>query len=125
MNRRQLRIKVIEYLYQSILLDKDIQAIILDEDLKLLETEDPFIVDQLECIERFMDVYVRKINSLLNEWTFDRLAIIEQAILLLAISEFELETAEKAIIINEAVELSKIYADDSSYAFINGVLDKL
>jgi N utilization substance protein B len=125
MTRRKLRIKTIEYLYQSILLEKDIQAIILDENLKELVIEDNFVVEHLECIDRFMQVYVRKINSLLNEWTFDRLAILEQAILLLAISEFELESAERAIIINEAIELSRIYADESSYAYINGVLDRL
>ena len=46
-------------------------------------------------------------------------------ILLMAACELDLETAPKAIVIDEAVTLAKKYCDDETYRLINGVLDRL
>ena len=34
------------------------------------------------------------------------------------------EAEDRKLIINEAVEMAKVYGGESSYRFINGVLDK-
>lgn len=71
------------------------------------------------------DAEVRDISSYLKRWTFDRLNIIAQAILLLAYTHFYYVEPEidKGIVINVAVKFAKVYLDSNDYKFINAVLD--
>lgn len=62
------------------------------------------------------------ISSKLKGYTLDRVFKIDLAILKLAIYEIEYLKETPAVVINEAVELSKKYSTDNSYKFINGVL---
>ena len=58
------------------------------------------------------------------EWPVDQLAIIDRNILRLAFFEIgahDSDTPPK-VVINEAVELAKVFGSDSSPRFINGVL---
>ena len=60
------------------------------------------------------------------EWPLDQMAFIDRNVLRIAI--FELLVARSApvkVIINEAVELAKLFGSDSSHRFINGVLGAL
>ena len=66
---------------------------------------------------------IEKLNSLLNNWSFERLGLVEQAILLVAYSEYVYMKLEKAV--DMALKLAHKYADDESYKWINGVLDSL
>ncbi|OQM34286.1 transcription antitermination factor NusB [bacterium endosymbiont of Pedicinus badii] len=50
---------------------------------------------------------------------------IEKNILRIAIFEFMQKKIPYKIVINEAIELAKIFGSEKSYAFINGVLDKI
>lgn len=69
---------------------------------------------------------INTVNAHIPEgWSFHRLPLIEQAILFMAISELTLEFDEKAIIINEAVEIAKMFCEDGQYKYINGLLDNL
>ena len=111
-------------LYQHFLLQKDIKQCVYDN----CETNeiDPFLYTVTIDAVAYRDVYIDKINEALRQdWTFDRLGFVEQAILLMAACELDLETAPKAIVIDEAVTLAKKYCDDETYRLINGVLDPL
>lgn len=58
------------------------------------------------------------------EWPVDQLAIIDRNVLRLALYEIgaaDTETPPK-VVINEAVELAKLFGGDSSPRFVNGVL---
>jgi len=74
-----------------------------------------------------LSVYINK------NWSFERLGKMEQAILLDAYIEIKDELTEnvdkdksrKQIVINEAVDLAKKYAEENSYKFINGILDNI
>ncbi|EGT81225.1 N utilization substance protein B [Haemophilus quentini] len=57
---------------------------------------------------------------------FDELDTIETAILRLAVYElrFELDVPYK-VVINEAIEVAKVFGADESHKYINGVLDKI
>lgn len=58
------------------------------------------------------------------EWPVEQLAIIDRNILRLALFEIgspESDTPAK-VVINEAVELAKLFGSDSSPRFVNGVL---
>ena len=66
-----------------------------------------------------------KIKEHLNDWDYDGIGKVEKAIMRLGAYEILVAKTDKAIIINEAVELAKLLADEKSPQFINGVLDAL
>ena len=70
--------------------------------------------------------YEKLLNKFLKKgWTFDRLGVMERAILLIATCELLESDLPKKIIINEAVINAKEFCDDDSYKFINGVLSQV
>lgn len=111
-------------LYQHFLLHKDIKECVFDN--SEANEIDPFLYTVTIDAIRYVDVYIEKINAYLrDDWSFERLGYIEKAILLMACCELDLETAPKAIVIDEAITLAKKYCDDETYRLINGVLDHL
>ncbi len=75
-------------------------------------------VENLEMLDKEIDEH-------LTDWDYDGIGKVEKAILRLGAYEILVAKTDKAIIINEAVELAKKLADDKSPQFINGVLDAL
>lgn len=124
-SRHQLREKGMTCLYQHFLLNKDIKSALYDN-CEGSNTVDPFLYTITVDAISYKEFYIKKINEHLNEeWTFDRLGYVEKAILLMACCELDLETAPKAIVIDEAVTLAKKYCDEETYRLINGILDQL
>ena len=112
-------------LYQSFLLKKDIKQVVY-ENTKEGNKVDPFLYAITIDAVTNLAYYKKHINDVLREdWTFDRLGYVEQAILIIAASEIDFETAQKPIVIDEAITLAKKYCDDDTYKLINGVLDRL
>ncbi len=60
------------------------------------------------------------------DWPLDQVAIIDRNILRIALWEFAVygKTPLK-VVINEAIELAKLYGSDSAARFVNGVLGSL
>ena len=67
----------------------------------------------------------KKIIPLLKNWSFDRLGCCTRLILRLALWELDQKDAIPNVIINEAIELAKCFAEKDAYKFVNGVLDKI
>ena len=61
----------------------------------------------------------------LTHWPFDRLSVCTKLILRFAVWEIMYTQTNERIIINEAVELAKCFAEEDAYRFINGVLDRV
>ena len=61
-----------------------------------------------------------------DSWQIERIAHLDRCILRLAVAEL-LQQAETPaqVIVNEAIEIAKIYCDDDGPRFINGVLDRI
>ena len=64
-------------------------------------------------------------NKYLNKWTIDRLGNTDQSIIRMAIYELLYTKTPEVVVINEAIELAKLYSDDEVKNMINGVLDKI
>lgn len=126
MNRHQIREVAMICLYQHLLLNLDSETIIENNEERLKDLSDDYffrsIFNNAINNKAFIE---QKINSVLQEWQFDRLGYVEQAILLMAVCELFTEDNDRAVIINEAVELAKRYADEPSFKLINGVLDNI
>lgn len=124
MNRHLQRQKTIECLYQHCLLDRPLTLILEDYEFEINQEEGRFVLLNCEFIEINKEALIEKINGLLQDWSFERLPYVEQAILLLAVCELERKLDAKAVIIDEAVLLAKEYSDDDAYKYINAVLDR-
>jgi transcription antitermination protein NusB len=58
-------------------------------------------------------------------WRLERLAVIDRAILRLAIYELRATDTPPKVILNEAVELAKKFSGEESAPFVNGILDAI
>jgi transcription antitermination protein NusB len=56
-------------------------------------------------------------------WRLERLAVIDRAILRLAIYELRIADTPPKVILNEAVELAKKFSSEEAGSFVNGILD--
>ena len=61
----------------------------------------------------------------LKDGDFSKVGATELAILRLGLYEMKFSQTDKAVIINEAIELAKELGSDQAPKFINGVLDAL
>lgn len=81
-----------------------------------------FLVEQ---VQRHRDEIDGEIVRFLKKWSLSQLNIVDKNILRIAIAEFNYtyeDKADRKVIINEAVELAKVYGGENSYRFINGIL---
>lgn len=60
----------------------------------------------------------------LDNWRFERISTMVKLILRFAVWEIEQGDVDTKIVINEAIELAKGFAEKDAYRFVNGVLDK-
>lgn len=121
--RHDLRKRVMKYIYTHLVIHKPIFQLIVEEGSLMSPSGTTYILDILNHLELHEEEYVASINKHLKNWTFERLSYVEQAILLLALVEMDKADDDKAVIIDEAIKLTKKYADEDSYPYINAVLD--
>ncbi|MCK4264818.1 transcription antitermination factor NusB [Candidatus Babeliales bacterium] len=67
----------------------------------------------------------REIVPLLKNWELKRLGLCTRLILRMAVWELNQPDAIVSVVINEAIELSKDFAEKDAYKFVNGILDEL
>ena len=110
--------------FQNMGQDYDIQQIMVDLlevpyeeiDVFLKEVTIKALIHQQEIID--------DLQKNMKKWKFSRLNRLAQAILLLSVAHARyVQDAEKSVIIDVAVKLSKRYLDDGDYKFINAILD--
>jgi N utilization substance protein B len=58
-----------------------------------------------------------------ENWRLERLAVIDRAILRLAIYELRTTETPPKVILNEAVNLAKKFSSEEAGSFVNGILD--
>ena len=82
-----------------------------------------YIVDAINGIRKHID----EINNLIKknlkaDWTIERISKVDFSILKLAIYEIKYKGIPYKVAINEALEISKKYGEETSRNFINGIL---
>ncbi|MAP70729.1 MAG: transcription antitermination factor NusB [Candidatus Marinimicrobia bacterium] len=78
-----------------------------------------FSIDNKEWCEE-------QIKTRLNNWEFDRVALLDRLLLILAISEIHfIDDVPPKVSISEAIEIAKQYSTEESSSFVNGVLDNI
>ncbi len=86
---------------------------------------DPFALESAEAVAGRAQELDERIDDALEDWTADRLGVLERNILRLAIREIADGTVPNEVAINEAVELAKRYTTDEGARLVNGALGKI
>ncbi len=124
--RSELREISMKAIYQvnvlkSTNLEYDIDFIIHE----LLEVENDFVNNLVHgVVENDNDIRMLA-NKYMNDWTIDRLNLVDQAILSIGIYELQYTDTPSIVAINESIELAKKYSDEAVVKMINGVLDNI
>ena len=122
MKRHESREKGMITVYQYHLFRRDLDELIDDN---FEDKEDEYILQAVRTAALNEERYIGYLNRVLEGWTFDRLGVIEQAIMLMGCAEFDMKQLEMNVIIDEYVRLAKKYCEPDSYKLINGVLDRI
>ncbi len=125
--RHQARTAVVGLLYAFDLGNENIANFsdeILEEG-KIRNKQREFSNSLFEGTVENLEMLDKEIEEHLTDWDYNSIGKVEKAIMRLGAYEILIAKTDKAIIINEAVELAKTLADEKSPKFINAVLDAL
>ncbi len=125
--RHQVRESVVTLLYAKDVGNEDIDKFCdeIFEDKKIRNQQKEFAVRLYEGIKKSIPELDKEIDKHLKEWKMSDLGHVEKSILRLGAYEILNSDLDSAIIINEAIELSKSLASDTAPKFVNGVLDAI
>ena len=125
--RTQARESVIGLLYAYDLGNEGIAKFVDEilEDKKIRNQQKEFALKLFNGTIQNLESIDKEIISHLTQRTLEDIGSVEKSILRLAVYEILFEDLPKAIIINEAIELSKRLASDGAPKFVNGLLDKV
>ena len=120
-NKRELRINIMNQLYQYDLYQSE-----------GFEFNPSFDIEEELMMFQAILVGIHEIDKMIETHLFDyslyRLSYVDRAIIRLATYELLKTTTPKQVIINEAVELTKIYSnldDEKQHKFTNRLLDTI
>ncbi len=125
--RHQARMAVVSLLYAYDLGNGKIADVAVDilEEKKIRNKQREFALGLFEGVIQNLQKVDEAIKAHLKDWDFERLGSIERATLRLGAYEIMFGDLDPAVVINEAVEISKSFAAEQSPKFINGVLDAI
>ncbi|HAA8783880.1 TPA_asm: N utilization substance protein B [Listeria monocytogenes] len=120
MKRREAREKALQALFQIELnemsLDQAIKNIMEDEQDDYMEK----LVEGVMANKAEIDAII---EPNLDNWRMDRLSKVDLSLLRLSVYEIKyLDEVPNRVSLNESIEIAKIYSDEKSSKFINGVL---
>lgn len=120
MKRREAREKALQALFQIELnemsLDQAIKNIMEDEQDDYMEK----LVEGVMANKAEIDAII---EPNLDNWRMDRLSKVDLSLLRLSVYEIKyLDDVPNRVSLNESIQIAKIYSDEKSSKFINGVL---
>jgi transcription antitermination protein NusB len=96
--------------------------IVVDEELDL--TSINFARHLFQEVLKSREWTDQTISSLALNWRLERIAVIDQIVLRMAMTELRtMPDVPAKVVLNEAIELVKQYSTAESSAFVNGILD--
>ncbi|ALQ16438.1 transcription antitermination factor NusB [Listeria monocytogenes] len=120
MKRREAREKALQALFQI-----ELNEMSLDQAIKnIMEDErDDYMEKLVEGVMANKVEIDAIIEPNLDNWRIDRLSKVDLSLLRLSVYEIKyLDDVPNRVSLNESIEIAKIYSDEKSSKFINGVL---
>jgi N utilization substance protein B len=130
LSRNQIQERIMISLYQylfyvSIDEKPNIQQIINNVFNENMANIDEFARKTIIAAIQFGPEAVEEISKHLKEFNFERLNIVEQAVLLMGFTELKHMNMPKQVVINVCVKLAQKFSDFNSFKYINGVLENI
>ena len=129
MSRKVARLELFKIVFES-----EMNGVTPDTILENFLNRDEVILSKND--KEFVEKFVRGISEnsveldrIIEEnmigWEIDRIGSVEHALLKSSVYELTFEDTGLEIVVNEVVEIAKIYGDEKSFEFINGVLSNV
>lgn len=103
---------------------KAIEAVIDERDERISDGARCYACSLVEGSRAHLADIDKLVGSLALEWTTDRMPAVDRNIARIAVFELKYgaEDVPPNVVINEAIELAKLFGTDESGRFINGIL---
>lgn len=125
MKRRTAREKALQALFQIDMSEANPEEAILH----VLEEErgDKYLSDLVGGVVEHKSQIDEMIKEHLEKWTIERIAPVDRNLLRLAVYElvYLKEEVPANVVIDEAIEIAKVFGDEHASRFVNGVLSKI
>ena len=126
--RVKARQNTVQALYEWFMTGKDVKDILTEfenDERKLAKTDVEYFKELFKGVAKHLDKLDKHIEDLIDR-PVKELDAIERAILHIGCYELEhhLELPWR-VVVNESVELAKVFGAEESHKYINGVLDKV
>jgi transcription antitermination protein NusB len=86
---------------------------------------DPYAKEVAEGVAARAQELDRRITEAADDWTADRLGVVERNVLRIALYELDVGTVPVEVAIDEAVTLAKRYATEEAGRLVNGILGRV
>ena len=125
--RRKAREVVLQALYESEFSDLPWEEVLRGQTDRRASTEET-IEYAHELLGKVLDNVSElddKIEAVLKNWDFERLALVDKNILRFALAEIlYCPQVPSRVLINEAIEIANKYSSGEAGKFVNGILDR-
>lgn len=120
------RVISFKFIYSCLVLELNKQEMIEKYNCEIKLLEDIYINNIIIFFIKNKEKLFKQIMNLLQpNWTIDRINLIDLSVVCCTISESNVHKIDKKILIDQAVITAKKYGDQSSYKFVNSILDKV
>ncbi|HIN60679.1 MAG TPA: transcription antitermination factor NusB [Gammaproteobacteria bacterium] len=121
------RRRAVQALYQGEIMDQSVNEIKLNflEDSKQAEVDYAYFYHLLEEVSNHRDSIDARLAGCLDR-DLAMVDPVERAVLRLGAYELEYQTdTPTRVVLDESIEMSRIFGAEEAYRFVNGVLDRL
>jgi len=125
--RHMARRRAVQALYQGEIMDQSVNEIKLNflEDSKQAEVDYAYFYHLLEEVSNHRDSIDARLAGCLDR-DLAMVDPVERAVLRLGAYELEYQTdTPMRVVLDESIEMSRIFGAEEAYRFVNGVLDRL
>ena len=122
LDRRESRERALGLLYEAA--NKHLDPLqVLSE---MMIQPDPYCVEVVTRASSLHEESLARIEGASTNWTLERMGIIDRLVMELALAELAGDEAPpRAVVLDEAVELAKMFSTEDSGSFVNGILASL
>lgn len=130
MTRRTARERIMQMLYEVNFHPEEERDRIICQRLEGIKEEEKgnnkaviaFIESEYYGVLEHLEEIDALIESTTEKWTISRIAKVDLSLLRLAIYELKYTDIPKKVVVNEAIEIAKVYSTEKAPQFINGIL---
>jgi N utilization substance protein B len=120
--RHHSRERALEIFYEASIKERSVEAVLNELALR----PDEYTIEILTSASLHQGEANELISTFAIDWPLERIALVDRLVMTLAVGEMLMDDAPPvAVILDEAVELAKVYSTDGSGSFVNGVLSSI